>query len=141
MDRQAQALEAFHRVCANESFNSARDMFPDLARSVRALTTDYVFGQALSRALDQYNHPQKVRAEYLILLLRGRMTARVGELWDKWLASHPVVAANANENLTFFHGDSLSPGSSGNDEVAKLVGLKKGVDTGKLLQLLRHGIA
>lgn len=134
-------LEAFHAVCANERFGSARDMFPTLAMAARALLGKMDFASELARSLEVYSLREKVRALYLIRLLRGRMEPAVGAFWDRWLAEHPGVTVPDDENLTFFHGDAERADRGCNDDIAKQLGLRKGVNTGKLLQLLRHGTA
>lgn len=138
------ALDAFRRICANDGYVSSREMFPDMAVAVKALTSDPVFVEALAAELDGFEKSHFVRAEYLILILRGFMAPEIGKYWDRWMNTHRLVKASETDNLAFFHGDSAwsRPGSCGcNDEIAKLVGLQAGFDTGKLLQLVRHGIA
>lgn len=136
-----QALDAFRGVCANERYGTEREMFPDLGVAVRALVSDPAFAQELATAMHRFGRSERVRAEYLILLLRGRMSPAVGEFWDAWLIEHPLERVPASESLAFFHhvpGADLRPC---NDEVAKHVGLVKGADTGKLVQLLQCGMA
>jgi hypothetical protein len=135
------AVESFRAVCANEQFESAREMYPELAVALRALISSIEFATEAQAMLEQRPLREQVRAAYLVRLLLGRMSYAVGWSWQQWRRKHARLSACPQDQLTFFHADPPLPPGQLHDELAMQMGMKRGIDTRKLLQLLEHGIA
>jgi len=139
---QQSALNAFEAVCENEQFASLRDMLPVLGLAARALVSSVELARDLQADVDtRYRDLKLLRALYLVRLLRGRMSTNVRPLWDVWLARFDGVVADRPGQHAFFHRDDALADRPCHDDFARALGLSRGVDTGKLLQLLKVGHA
>lgn len=108
---------------------------------LRPLTASLPFAQQSASLLEALPPNQKVRGAYLARLLRFKMAPEVKAFWNQWLSEHKDLRADPASGLTFFHLDHDFVLGPCLDDAALALGMRKGADLGKFMQLWEHGVA
>jgi len=124
-------------VCENENCDASSDLYPHLGRALRALSCGELELNLLGEVFESISTDAKLRLNYLLRLVQVRMSNR--QDIQCFLDDHPVSPPN-DRPVAFFHKDSACPAVTA-DAIARRSGLVRGLDLGKVRQLLASKLA